>query len=215
MNAGGSLNLAQKMAYQPTAVSDKRLCRQFSRLLLVLGYLLFSSGCVSHQASNHNLPLRKAQLSLDEARTTQSVPIVAAGHYLDAAYTALGLMNSAAGDKETDIRLVYNRACQDLTVLLRSNNQLWNRTETIQSGDHAYRLRFAGGFPEGGTFDPTYFELFRTSKQLRKKLSIEPERLSGWGGTIIRGHKTEDPRKFFLPSTCPPLSGTPPIHFIV
>lgn len=119
MNPGGSLNLAQKMAYQPTAVSDKRLCWQFSRLLLLLGYLLFSSGCVSQQASNHNLPLRKAQLSLDEARRKQSVPIVAAGHYLDAAYTALGLINSAAGDDETDIRLIYNRACQDLTFTCR------------------------------------------------------------------------------------------------
>src|SRR5580704_13002991 len=114
MNAGGSLNLAQKMVSQATAVSDKRLCWQFSRLLLVLGYLLFSSGCVSQQAANYNLPIREAQLSLEEARRTQSVPIVAAGYYLDAAYTALGLMNSAAGNEETDLRLIYNRACRDL-----------------------------------------------------------------------------------------------------
>src|SRR5258708_12375213 len=178
MNAGGSLNLAQKMAYRPTAVSDKRLCWQSSRLLLVLGYLLFSSGCVSQQASNHNLPLRKAQLSLDEARRTQSAPIVAAGHYLDAAYTALGLMNSAAGDEETDIRLLYNHACQDLTVLLRSNNQLWNRTETIQSGDHAYRLRFAGGSQEAGTFDPNYFDFFRPSNPFRTKPSLPTQPLT-------------------------------------
>src|SRR5260221_3820781 len=213
MNAGGSVNLAQKMAYQPTAVSDKRLCRQFSRLLLVLGYLLFSSGCVSQQASNHNLPLRKAQLSLDEARTTQSVPIVAAGHYLDAAYTALGLMNSAAGDEETDIRLLYNHACQDLTVLLRSNNQLWNRTETIQSGDHAYRLRFAGGSQEAGTFEPNYFDFFRTSKQLRRKLSIETERLIGSGGTIVREHKPRDPRKFILPLNGLAIPATATVDF--
>src|SRR5258707_3442707 len=118
MNAGGSLNLAQKMAYRPTAVSDKRLCWQSSRLLLVLGYLLFSSGCVSQQASNHNLPLRKAQLSLDEARRTQSAPIVAAGPYLDATYTTFGLMNSAAGHQETDIRFPYDHSCQDPTALL-------------------------------------------------------------------------------------------------
>src|SRR5258708_10063973 len=149
MNAGGSLNLAQKMAYQPTAVSDKRLCRQFSRLLLVLGYLLFSSGCVSQQASNHNLPLRKAQLSLDEARRTQSVPIVAAGHYLDAAYTALGLMNSAAGDQERDIPFIFNPACQDLTVVLRSNNQLWNRTVTIELSDPGFQLPVPHGFVSG------------------------------------------------------------------
>src|SRR5258707_13024205 len=113
MNAGGSLNLAQKMAYRPTAVSDKRLCWQSSRLLLVLGYLLFSSGCVSQQASNHNLPLRKAQLSLDEARRTQSAPIVAAGHYLDATYQTLGFVNNASRDGENDIRLLFKHACQD------------------------------------------------------------------------------------------------------
>ena len=213
MNAGGSLNLAQKMVPQASAVSDKRLRWQFSRLLLVLGYLLFSSGCVSQQASNRDLPLRKAQLSLDEARRTQSVPIVAAGHCLDAAYTALGLMNSAAGDEETDIRLIYNRACQDLTVLLRSNSQLWNRTETIQSGDHAYRLRFARGSPAAGTFDPNYFDFFRTSKQLRKKLSIETERLSGWGGTLVGVHKPEDPRKFFLPPNGLALPVTATVDF--
>src|SRR5258707_3596952 len=105
MNAGGSLNLAQKMAYRPTAVSDKRLCWQSSRLLLVLGYLLFSSGCVSQQASNHNLPLRKAQLSLDEARRTQSAPIVAAGHYLDAAFPPFGLLNNPSRHQETEIPL--------------------------------------------------------------------------------------------------------------
>src|SRR5258708_25676266 len=124
MNAGGSLNLAQKMAYRPTAVSDKRLCWQSSRLLLVLGYLLFSSGCVSQQASNHNLPLRKAQLSLDEARRTQSAPIVAAGHYLHAAYTTMGLMNSPAADGETDIRVLFNHACPELTVLVPSNKHI-------------------------------------------------------------------------------------------
>src|SRR5258708_20986213 len=138
MNAGGYLHFAQKMGCRPTAVSDKRLCWNWSRLLLVLAYLLLSSGCVSQQASNHNLPLRKAQLSLDEARRTQSAPIVAAGHYLDAAYTALGLMNSAAGDQETDIRLLYNHSCLDPDVLITPNNQLWHRTDSIQLVAHAY-----------------------------------------------------------------------------
>src|SRR5260221_14425228 len=121
MNAGGSLNLAQKMAYRPTAVSDKRLCWQYSRLLLVLGYLLFSSGCVSQQASNHNLPLRKAQLSLDEARRTQSDPIVAAAHYPDATYTAFGLMFSAPGDGGTHLPVLYNHSCPHVNELPQSN----------------------------------------------------------------------------------------------
>jgi hypothetical protein len=56
------------------------------------------------------------------------------GRYLDA---ALRLMRSAPDEESTDIRLTYNSACQEMAVLLRSSNQLWNRTETIHSRDHA------------------------------------------------------------------------------
>jgi hypothetical protein len=56
------------------------------------------------------------------------------GHYLDAAYTASGLMSGSTGNEATDARLTYNNACQEMTVLLRSSDQLWNRTTTIQGG---------------------------------------------------------------------------------
>jgi len=79
---------------------------------------------VTQPASNRNLPLAGAHLSLDEARRTQADPTTAIGHYLDAAYTALGLMSGSAGDEGTDVRLIYNNACQEMAVLLRSNNEL-------------------------------------------------------------------------------------------
>ena len=86
------------------------------------------------------------------------------GHYLDAAYSASGLMSSTNGEEATNARLTYNNACQELTVLLQSNNQLWNRTATVQSDDHAYRLRFTTGSRPAGTWDPNYFDFFRTPK---------------------------------------------------
>ena len=72
------------------------------------------------------------------------------GHYLDAAYTASGLMSGSTGNEATDALLTYNSACQEMTVLLRSSDQVWNRTTTIQSRDHAYQLHFAGGSRPAG-----------------------------------------------------------------
>ena len=133
------------MACKLPSMGHRSLCRQLSRLLPLLCYLIISSGCVTQQASNRSLPLSEAQLSLDEARRTQADPRTAVGHYLDAAYTASSLMSGSIGNEATDARLTCNNACQEMTVLLRSSDQLWNRTTTIQSRDHAYQLHFAGG----------------------------------------------------------------------
>ncbi len=187
------------MACELPSIGHRGPGRQLSRLLLFLCYLVISSGCVTQQASNRNLPLSGAQLSLDEARRTQADPRTAVGHYLDAAHTSLALMSSPTGEQATDARLTYNSACQEMAVLLRSSNQLWNRTTTIQSGDHTYQLRFAGGSHQAGTWDPNYFDFFRTPKQLHSKLPIETRRTSGWGGMLAGVHKPADPRKFFLP----------------
>jgi pimeloyl-ACP methyl ester carboxylesterase len=179
--------------------SRRSLCKQLSRLLPLLCCFVISSGCVTQQAPKTHLPLSGAQLSLNEARRTQADPRTAVGQYLDAAYAALRLMSSTSGDEATDARLTYNNACQELAQLLRSSNELWNRTTTIQSGDHAYRLRFASASRQAGTWDPNYFDFFRTPKQLHSKLPIETRRSSGWGGTLVGVHKPADPRKFFLP----------------
>ncbi len=121
------------------------------------------------------------------------------GHYLDAAYTASGLMSSSTDNEATDARLTYNNACQEMTVLLRSSDQLWNRTTTIQSRDHAYQLHFTAGSRPAGTWDPNYFDFFRTPKQLHSKVPTDTPRANGWGGTLVGVHKPADPRKYFLP----------------
>jgi hypothetical protein len=177
----------------------RSLCWQLSQLLPLLCCLVVWSGCVTRQTSNRNLPLSGARLSLNEARRTKSDPRTAAGYYLDAADAALRLISSARADEATDARLTYNSACQEMAVLLQSNNQLWNRTETIHSRDHVYQLRFAAGSRQAGTWDPNYFNFFRTPKQLHRKIPIETRRTTGWGGTLVGVHRPADPRKFFLP----------------
>jgi hypothetical protein len=89
-----------------------------------------------------------------------------------------------------------------MAVLLQSSNQLWNRTETIHSGDHIYQLRFVGGSHRGGTWDPNYFDFFRTPKQLHKKFPIETRGTSGWGGVLVGVHTTTAK----LPQTSAPLA---------
>jgi pimeloyl-ACP methyl ester carboxylesterase len=187
------------MACKLSSVGHRSPCRLLSRILPLLCYLVIFSGCVTQQAPNRNRPLSEAQLNLDEARRAKADPKTAAGHYLDAAYTASRLMNSTAGDQVTDVRLTYNNACQELAVLLQSSNQLWNRTTTIQSGDHAYQVRFSGGSRQAGTWDPNYFDFFRTPKQLHSKVPTDTPRANGWGGTLVGVHKPADPRKYFLP----------------
>ena len=176
-----------------------RLCRRVSRSLLLLGYLVVASSCVTEQATNPNLPSSGARVSLDTARKTRSDPKTALGHYLDAADAAVQSMSSPSGNEATDARLTYNRACQEMALLLQSNSQLWNRTETIPSGDHVYHLRFANGSRQTGTWDPNYFDFLRSPQPLRMKIFIDTRRANGWGAVLVGVHKPADPRKYFLP----------------
>jgi pimeloyl-ACP methyl ester carboxylesterase len=174
----------------------RRLVRQLTALLIFGGYLVVSSGCVNQPTNGR---LSQARLSLNEARRARSDPRIAVGDYLDAADAALRSTNNTRGETETEVRQTYNEACQELAVLLRDHNQLWDRTETIQSPHHIYKLRFAGESRQAGTWDPGYVDLFRTPRQIRLKRSNENLPKSGWGGVLVGVHKPADPRKFFLP----------------
>jgi pimeloyl-ACP methyl ester carboxylesterase len=86
-----------------------------------------------------------------------------------------------------------------VAVLLQSSNQLWNRTESIDSSDQAYRLHFDTGSHKKGTWDPSYFDFFRTPKQVHEKIPTEKRRAGGWGGVLAGIHKPVDPRRQFFP----------------
>lgn len=141
-----------------------------------------------------------ARLSLAAARKTQSDPKAAVGHYLDAADAAVRSVGGSSGNEvNEEARSIYNAASQEVTVLLRSSPELWNRTETIPSLNGVYRLRFAAGSQTEGTWDPNYFDFFRTPRQVHEKVAHQEARINDWGGALVGVYKPSDPRKYFLP----------------
>jgi pimeloyl-ACP methyl ester carboxylesterase len=167
-----------------------------AQFLLVTGILAVSAGCVSQPASG---PLAEAELSLKEARQARSNPQIAAGDYLDAADAALRSGGRSTGEEANQARLTYNTTCQELALLLQSNRDLWDRTSTVRSPHHIYRLHVAGGSRQADTWDPAYLDFLRTPKKLRLTSSNEGLQRSGWGGVLLGVHKPAEPRKYFLP----------------
>jgi hypothetical protein len=176
--------------------SWRQLNRQLTRLLLLAGCLSVSSGCVTQPT---NGPPAEAQSNLKEARRARADPRIAAADYLEAANVALRSVNKTTGEAATEVRLTYNSACQELALLLRDHNELWDRAEVFQSHDHLYRLHFVGASRQAGTWDPAYLDFFRTPRQLRVRRPIDETRQDGWGGILVGVHKPPEPRKYFLP----------------
>ena len=147
--------------------------RQLAGLLLLLYCLTVSDGRaadsvgVPPEGSAAEAIISEARLSLAQARKTRSDPRTAVGHYLDAADAVLRSMGvSSTNETSEEARSIYNAASQEVTVLLRSSAELWNRTETFPSHDSIYRLRFAAGSHKEGAWDPGYFDFFRTPGQV-------------------------------------------------
>lgn len=161
------------------------LNRRPNRLLLLAVFLVVSTGCVTQPASG---PLADAELNLKQARRARADPQRAAGDYLDAADAALRSTDRRSAEESPEARLTYNTACQELAVLLQSSGQLWDRTETIESRQHIYRLRFAAGSRQAGTWDTGYVDFFRTPRQLRIKRPNENLQKNGWGGVLVGVH---------------------------
>jgi pimeloyl-ACP methyl ester carboxylesterase len=179
---------------------------QIAGLLLLLSCLAVSDGRATDSAalppddSPPQAIVSEARLSLAEARKTRSDPRIAVGHYLDAADAAVRSVGASSGNEATEeARSIYNSASQEVTVLLRSSAQLWNRTETIPSREGTYRLSFAAGSQKEGTWDPAYCDFFRTPRQVHEKIAHQEARLYDWGGVLVGVYKPSDPRKQFLP----------------
>ena len=182
------------------------LPRQIAGLLLLLYCLAVPNGravdaaTVPPEGSALEAILSQARLSLAEARKTQSDPRTAVGHYLDAADAAVrSAVLSSPNQMAEETRSIYNAASQEVAVLLRSSAELWNRTETIPSRNGIYRLHFAAGSKKEGTWDPGYFDFFRTPKQVHEKVAHQEARIDDWGGVLVGVYKPSDPRKYFLP----------------
>jgi hypothetical protein len=182
------------------------LPRQVAGLLLLLCYLAVSDGRAADsvgappEGSAAEAIVSQARLSLAEARKTQSDSRTAVGHYLDAADAAVRSLGVSSRNEVTEeARSIYNAASQEVAVLLRSSAELWNRTETIPSRDGIYRLRFAAGSHQNGTWDPGYFDFLRTPTQVHEKVAHQEARINDWGGVLVGVYKPAEPRKYFLP----------------
>jgi pimeloyl-ACP methyl ester carboxylesterase len=167
--------------------------------LLLLCYLGVSDGRGADAVASPTAAeaiVSQARQILAEARKAQSAPSIAVGHYLDAADAALRAQRDGVSD---EARSIYNTAAQEVVVLLRSSTELWNRTDTIPAHDGVYRLHFVAGSHENGTWDPGYFDFFRTPRQVHEKIAHQERRINDWGGVLVGVYKPSDPRKYFLP----------------
>src|SRR5580704_7424990 len=176
---------------------------QIAGLLLLMCYLAVSNGRAADKVTvppeGSDAIVSEARSSLAEARKTQSDPRTAVGHYLDAADAVVRSLGVSSGNETSEeARSIYNAASQEVVVLLRSSAELWNRTETIPSHDGIYRLSFAVGSHKEGTWDPGYFDFFRTPKQVHEKVAHQEARINYWGGVLVGVYKPADPRKYFF-----------------
>ena len=176
-----------------------------SRAIVVL-FLLSSGGLVSGAQATDRKPSASAQailyhakLNLAEARKTRKDPGTAVGYYLEAADWALQPMDSSSPNDRSEAQSIYDSACQEVTVLLHSTGELWNKPQTIPSANITYQLRFATGSRKDGTWDPSYFNFFRTPKQVHAKIAHQEARLNDWGGALVGVYKPSNPREYFLP----------------
>ncbi len=140
-----------------------------------------------------------ARLNLAEAQKTRNDPGTAVGYYLEAADWALQPMDSSSPNDRSEAQSIYDSACQEVTVLLHSTGERWNKPQTIAFGHTIYRLRFAPGSHKDATWDPSYFDFFRTPKQVHGKIAHQEARINDWGGVLVGVYKPSNPREFFLP----------------
>jgi pimeloyl-ACP methyl ester carboxylesterase len=169
----------------------------FGRVLLLTVAL---TTCLAQRMVGETaLPIFEAEQDLKLAGSSRLTLEARAGYYLRAADIAVNTLRT--GGAESPSREIYNDACAQLTAMLRSADgaRLWNRTETIACQDGIYRLRFAAGSRKDGTWDPDYFDFFRTLNQIHVKIAHQEARINDWGGVVIGVYKPADPRKYFLP----------------
>jgi len=129
-----------------------------------------ASNTVSSEATSFETIVTAALPSLTEARKPHSNPRAAVGWYLEASDRALRAGSESPGKEASEARLIYNSACEEVTVLLWSNHELWNKGERSLSARVYTTLRFAAGSRRNGTWDSGYFDLFRTQQQVHEKI---------------------------------------------
>ena len=160
----------------------------------VLLAMIALAGCATQQTWSKLSPARAGLIAARKSNDTK----IAAAYYMDAADNAARAMNGASGADLEEARDLFNTACGELTVLLRSSKDLWNHTETLTiPGGASYVLHFAP--PRQDVWAPGYFDTFHIANTLDKKLAKERNRVGDYGGMLVGIYKPADPRKYFYP----------------
>jgi len=174
----------------------KKRIQMHASLLVVIVLL---SGCATPSTEPGSREISAARTSLNLAVKNRSTPRVAAGYYLDAGHLASQTLAVSSGKRTDDALKVYNRAAKELTAMLSSSPDLWNRTETFNSPHGTYRLHFAPGLKQSGVWAPGYFTFFRTRNEVNERNLAQRDFDKGLGGILVGVNKPKDPRSSFLP----------------
>lgn len=171
---------------------------KYPALGATLACLLFINSCSPTTRLPDEKGLQKVAVAqLRAAGKTAASDQQRAFLYLDSAREAAQILDNAGASESA--RLVYNKACADLVLLLRSssNGSLWNRPLTLHSGDDAYQLRFAKATRDG-VWDPAWFTSFVVSETVDLKTIDRRNRIDGIGGSLVGIRKTS-PLESFSP----------------
>jgi pimeloyl-ACP methyl ester carboxylesterase len=108
--------------------------------------------------------------------------------YLDSAKEASALLDSRSAGES--VRVIYNKAAADLTVLLCSaeNSRLWNRPLTLSHAGTTYQLRFAKPTRDG-VWDPGYFTGMTQAETIPNGDLDRRNLQHGIGGTLVGNHQ--------------------------
>jgi hypothetical protein len=173
------------------------------RLILAAGFLAAVTGCATREVAPVH-PTHAAAKSLHEARSKRDSTGERVAHYLQAAKDAETLLGKG-GETAGRALGIYNKACAELALLLRSadGGRWWNRT----SRAGAYRLRFESGGK--GVWAPDYFTELLPTSAVNESLVKNLVKRTGVGGVLIGVRKT-DPREDYMPrvGVAGPVSAT-------
>jgi pimeloyl-ACP methyl ester carboxylesterase len=176
--------------------TPNKFFHQQLRSIVLVWCCFVIAGCANQPA---NGPVAQAQMSLKQARRSRADTKTAIGYYLNAADSAMQSAKGSLGAPSSNSQAIYNSACQELAILLKTNPALWNRDETVSAGGHVYRLHFTRGSLQTSIWDPSYLGYLHNPDQLRRKSRLLAHQKNGWGGVLVGVYNPADPRKYFLP----------------
>jgi pimeloyl-ACP methyl ester carboxylesterase len=146
------------------------------------------TGCATQPSIPKDPAFAAAESNLRAARRTSAPTEQRIANYMAA---AAATEKSGPGPGET----IYNLACAEVTVLLRSANSgaYWNRPIKV-TGNGGFDLNVAPA--SRGVWSPEEFTSFVPASDVSAKHVTIPNRRAGVGGTLV-GVRNLDPRQLF------------------